>query len=109
MKIKINVLEEDIKKGKKGIPTNCPIACAARRKFPGNKINVDYRHMSIGNVAFKLPLEAKRFMRKFDDSRVVKPFNFFTVDTENDINSKEVLEEERKKAEVYRKIHKEEL
>lgn len=77
MKIKIHVLKKDIQKGKQATLSRCPIALAIRRQFPGKTIAVGYGFVLIGHKVFELPPKAKKFLSKFDNSKAVKPFNFF--------------------------------
>ncbi len=84
-RIKIQVTDKDINKGRKYSTTNCPIAKAIRRQvkdrqktsWGANSISVTPNFIRFGdNVDAKVSRSAKRFMNKFDKGGDVKAFNF---------------------------------
>lgn len=79
MKRKINVLKTDIMRGKRMATRECPIALAIMREgLQGVKVGFDSCE-AIGFEEFKLPREARRFVKRFDagENRAdLKPFSF---------------------------------
>lgn len=53
----------------------CPIAQAVRRTHPDWEVLVTYIDGG-GQVIINLPLEAQRFIRRFDHEQPVEPFEF---------------------------------
>lgn len=74
--MKIKVLKKDIREGCPGDTNRCPLARALSRALGGPcevyvtswKDDKDVRH--------KLPRKAETFRQRFDDGRVVHPFEF---------------------------------
>lgn len=90
MEFIVEVNQEDISKGVKNSPCNCPIALALKRLFPSafrvyvnsyNDIqsgswwsaNISLKGTSLG---FDLSPEATTFANNFDFGRPVEPFSF---------------------------------
>jgi hypothetical protein len=87
MKIKVEVTEKDIKRGKPVSCSGCPIALAFRRatKTTSSSKRMKYVDVSGGYVGFvyknddywvDLPRRAQNFIHKFDLGKSVKPFSF---------------------------------
>jgi len=84
--IKVGVTAEDIKKGKPRDEQNCPVALATNRAF-GNllegclSIQQSFASLRVPGEASErttqLPDEAVQFIRDFDGSADVKPFEFY--------------------------------
>jgi hypothetical protein len=79
MEIKVIVSQEDIAKGVKRDPDNCPIACAIKR--------MGYTDVSVAALgvyfwsgdtyySLALPQEATIFITRFDKDFSVAPFSF---------------------------------
>lgn len=75
MKKLIEVTEEDIKNGVRSIVDSCPIALAAHRQFK-SKVIVTGPTIRLGGALVALPMEARVFIRNFDDRCPVQPFSF---------------------------------
>ena len=84
-RIKIQVTEQDINRGRKHSTANCPIAKAIRRQVKekqtassgANVISVTPEHIRFGDYVDKtVSRSAKRFMNKFDRGGEVRPFSF---------------------------------
>lgn len=77
-KMKISVLKADIKKGEIASFTMCPIARAIKRQC--KSANIEVGRWRITNKqsrrSVNLPVKAQRFIEKFDNSLLVKPFEF---------------------------------
>jgi hypothetical protein len=84
VKLKIEVTQEDIDKGKRDDCTSCPIALAAIRTGATSAfVDSDSIHIVAENergLFFKLPLKAQQFIHDFDYSRPVSPFSFVLGD-----------------------------
>lgn len=80
MKKLISVKSHHIKEGRKGSPLNCPIALALKEQeiFSDPVVGKDEIHLvrGITFVTYRMPRSAKRFIKKFDASKKVNPFNF---------------------------------
>lgn len=79
MKIKINVTQNDIKKGERKITYACPIALALiRRGFKQPHVTCyEIRGALAGSSTFAFPPErVKQFMKAFDAKKKVKPTSF---------------------------------
>lgn len=78
--VKIEVTENDIKRGKQGDGKSCAIALATKRVL-GDHPDVDDGGISV-HVAgydhlYNIPDKATKFINKFDDDKKrVKPFSF---------------------------------
>lgn len=83
MKIKVTrkLINKSIKKlgGKYCNDEYCPIALAIKEKTH-KKVSVENSYAYIGkrweNKEYKLPNQAKKFIRDFDKDKKVKPFSF---------------------------------
>jgi len=76
----IEVRAADIRKGIRKVPSQCPIAHACKRAFPGAQVSVGFRTVlfGFGNTRpARLSRSALRFVRAFDAGRKVKPFRFW--------------------------------
>lgn len=78
--IVVDVTAEDIKNGKPGTASSCPIALAAHRTALGFTM-IDSRSFSADHGQGLLPEAARRFVRLFDSYEgVVQPQKFrFTI------------------------------
>lgn len=79
--IKINVLKRDIQRGVVGECGQCPIALAIKRATHRRTMVYDmevetFRADSYRPTTYPLPAEAKKFIARFDDKKLVKPFSF---------------------------------
>lgn len=78
MRVRIEVTQEDIDKGKHGA-MSCPVARATSRAF-GYSVAVwgDYIDVrkTTSKTVFCAPGEVGRFIDAFDSGRTVKPFTF---------------------------------
>lgn len=75
--MRIEVTQEDIKKGERHSGISCPIALALKRALPGRHVGVSEETADIGeNARVLLPLEAQDFIDDFDDGLGVDPFAF---------------------------------
>lgn len=81
--ITVKVTAKDIRDGRIGDSSWCPVALAFRRKFKGSRkrISVGAADAYIGNKVFELSEETMNFVRNFDLHRIearrvckVKPF-----------------------------------
>ena len=72
----IKVIQRHIKNGVRLNPFSCPIALALREKLNSYHIKVDKDECVIDTLVYKLPRFAQHFIKKFDDGKKVKPFNF---------------------------------
>lgn len=83
-RIKIEVTQEDIEKGKPRKSSHCPIARAIKQQCRnGTSVQVSEDGISIehnsryGYASDHPPTRAVRFIERFDRGRPVKPFKFF--------------------------------
>lgn len=84
--MKVRVTQEDIdrarayieKYGEGALSNYCPIAQAIKRKQhrPAHVFNIS---MIVGRLIYRLPGEASKFIKAFDDGRAVEPFEFETL------------------------------
>lgn len=82
MRIKIEVLANDIKLGKQGSPSTCAIARAAKRIMGDHPQVSDDLTVEISNeyYHYKLSKKADAFIDKFDNNKAdVKPFSFIAI------------------------------
>lgn len=78
MRIKVEVTEEHIRKGKRRKPNGCPVTRALRAAgFKRPFVADDYWEAS-NHWEDDLPLKVQLFIERFDAGKPVKPF-FFTV------------------------------
>lgn len=79
MKVKIEISKFDIKKGKIGQVSSCPIALAIKRKLKATDLYVgdcaNFRYKGTEYWA-DLPDKAHNFINRFDHNLKVKPFSF---------------------------------
>lgn len=82
-RVKIEVTERDIEEGTKKQCFSCPIARAMSRVFPNVRARVSYTYVSLGcdqwghaGYIAELPIEAHRFIERFDRTGRGKPFEF---------------------------------
>jgi len=73
---KIEVLPIDLI-GQRNNGANCPIALAVKRMFPGEKINVGSRILTIGERNIMLPNMAQEFITKWDNMESVPNPTFY--------------------------------
>ncbi len=74
--MKVTVTAEDIKKGCQAHRNRCPIALALKRLgMKGVKVGTFQVELD-GSDVYPLPVEAQRFIRKFDYGAKVNPFTF---------------------------------
>lgn len=84
----ITVTATDIKRGKPHDIYACPVARAARRTFKCAVSVADTLEIyqdgqpSIFSRSIKLPRKAERFIKRFDESKSVKPFSFLVRELE---------------------------
>ena len=77
-RVLIKVTEEDIKKGIALRCMNCPIALAVNRSLVfSEKVSVGSRFCHTDKESIPLSRSARRFIRRFDKQKPVKPFNFY--------------------------------
>jgi hypothetical protein len=83
--MKIKVTREDINLGRPNSSYFCPLAYAVGRLFHDCRVIVGSSEINLfilrdgvefPNKAFKLPLKAKEFIKKFDNEEYVEPFEF---------------------------------
>jgi hypothetical protein len=76
--MKVQVTQEDINKGNRCDPWNCPLALAMQRATGDRNISVGAATAGpLGKLGmFWLPLEATRFIHDFDFEHPVEPFEF---------------------------------
>jgi hypothetical protein len=79
VKKRINVTANDIRRGRGGDCTSCPIAIATQRHFRGRAVVVSTFAVSAGRCSASLPDEAVDFIQKLDSDKDVEPF-FFIAD-----------------------------
>lgn len=79
MKLKINVTQQNIIKGRKYTSKSCPIALAFKeagiKKVEVKNLQFLLRK-SEDSIMYDLPRMARKFIRAFDEGRPVKPFSF---------------------------------
>ena len=76
MTYKIEVTEEDIRRGKPQSCCSCPVFRAIARTT-GKAVEVLCKSIALGKeVEAALPEKARKFIEAFDDGRPVKPFTF---------------------------------
>lgn len=75
--MKIHVTEKDIKNGKMGSETSCPITLAIKRRFKRKDISANCISIRIGNVSFIVPWKVCEFISRFDHGKKVRPISFF--------------------------------
>jgi hypothetical protein len=82
MRIRVRVSQRDINTGQPMEDTQCPIAKAFRRASGKRNVEVTFSRIFIGGMwsqhsySYKLPSSAINFIRRFDDGKKVKPFEF---------------------------------
>lgn len=82
--MKINVLDSDIKTGRKYNPNRCPVAKAIRRTVGKSNLYSTMVFISSVEMVFKnktffeliLPKKVEDFINSFDRGLKVKPFSF---------------------------------
>jgi hypothetical protein len=80
--ITISVTNSDIKKGKPGMPDDCPVYHAVRNRFSSKvkDVGVVHEHVGIvhagGSYTINFPKKVGSFITKFDQHKRVKPFKF---------------------------------
>ena len=81
MKVRVEVTQEDIEKGKRKAGWACPIARAIKRRVPQSRrrdVFVEHALWEVGYHVRPLPRTAQRFVKRFDAGEPVKPFAFMT-------------------------------
>lgn len=77
--MKIRVTSADIKRGNPNRAKSCAIAIAAKRIFK-TKLSVSDDCICVftksGTAYYNLPRVAQRFIDRFDDYQIVRPFSF---------------------------------
>ena len=83
LKVIVEVTSECIAKGKKGVPTLCPVAIAINQKLPGIKASVKPQFITIRDAAqhylgdVSTPQVVREWIRQYDsDALSVQPFRF---------------------------------
>jgi hypothetical protein len=83
MRFKIQVTNEDIRKGRRGTICHCPIARAVKRELgaAGREVRVfptllRFQNRRLGQFDICMPSEAKAFVKDFDGGEQVQPFEF---------------------------------
>lgn len=94
--MKIQVTQEDIDNGHPGALSECPIAHALNRELGGSwsvrmtkAINCgipDFSDKDDEIDVIDLPSDARHFIDRFDNNRVVRPFTFDAVITAENIS-----------------------
>lgn len=88
MKTLIRVKQEHIAEAKRRMLStqgfskskNCPIALALKEHFKSDEITVGKTSFIVNSYAAKdLPRSCRRFIARFDNNRLVEPFNFFFI------------------------------
>lgn len=81
--MKIRVIRDDIRKGKRKSLCECPVARALKRQTPFSKITVcsalTFIQSNGGSVVVDAPKAVSDFITKFDLGEPVKPFTFELV------------------------------
>lgn len=77
-KYRIYVTKNDIKNGKRGNCSKCPVALALYRRFPDFKIKVGAL-IKIGHELLEIKNRVAFFIHDFDGGKKVKPFSFYIV------------------------------
>lgn len=74
---RINVTEQDIKRGQIACANKCPVALSLARHRWYGKVFVCEDWARIGNRRFELPTSVQQFIKAFDDGgEIVFPFSF---------------------------------
>jgi hypothetical protein len=80
MKIKVDVTEKHIKKGKRLEPFLCPIALAMKDalgyRVGVDPISADWKDKKKVSWAASIPPKVKKFIGDFDSGGLVLPFSF---------------------------------
>lgn len=74
-KVKFNVTQGDIEKGKPNDSMWCPIGLCGKRTLE-QCVQVGVREIEINHHIYDLPKKAGKFIEDFDEQRPVKPFSF---------------------------------
>jgi hypothetical protein len=75
-RFKIEVTENDIKRGVAWNVDKCPVARAMRRATRNMACYASLSELKVGIKLVNTPTRCQRFMRNFDDGENVKPFSF---------------------------------
>lgn len=70
----IKVTEDHIKNGLRCTTTCCPVALALQEI--SSNVSVGLVGIWLDSVRYKVPRSVYRFIRRFDNNKTVKPFNF---------------------------------
>lgn len=78
MRSSLVIEEKDIEQGIRGSRCECPVARAARRKFPGAKIFVDHSQLAVYHdggrrEVYSLPDKTHQFISDFDRGVTLMP------------------------------------
>lgn len=76
-KVLIEVTQEDIKKGERGMARCCPIALAVRRALGVEQVVVFTKVDVKGKFIIDSPPKVLRWACDFDDCLPVSPFSFY--------------------------------
>ena len=79
MKVKVNVTQNHIQRGRRSNSNYCPIALALKETLGLKTVSVSDGVLFGGGyerLRVQLPLHARKFIRAFDDKKAVKPFSF---------------------------------
>lgn len=79
-RIKVSVTMAHILVGRRANCINCPVALAMRDATGENRTRAYNYHALVGDVYYRLPERAKRWISKFDEGGEIKPFNFYLQD-----------------------------
>lgn len=74
--MKIKVTKEDIRNGKRGKCSKCPVALAIGRIFPNERISVTELGIKIGRMLLVIPKRVDCWVGRFDEGNVVDPMTF---------------------------------
>ena len=66
----------DINDGMPNSICGCPIVLCIRRTTRREFVDVTEEEITVNGSDYRLPANAQRFIRKFDDGHPVKPFSF---------------------------------
>lgn len=77
MKLHVEVTEDDIRQGERGVCSYCPIALAVKRCAATDDVTVPWPYCSVGDYEAWLPPVARRFIADFDRGvSAVEPIAF---------------------------------
>lgn len=75
--LRVDVNSMDIDSGARRSPSSCPIAKAIRRMYPdADFISVGSYTAIIDKTPYKVPMDARNFITRYDNSQLVDPAQF---------------------------------